>query len=138
MIRPRDMTQQELADLLKAEGFTACCKAAVSLAERPDVSGVQFTQEARKAAQRVVKQAREGVECGTGNPSPTERLEENRKNGRKTTVWLDDETRGWLETMAYMEDSNVGEIIRRAIRLLRAEQEKEKAPAVDETAGARK
>ncbi len=70
MIRPRDMTQQEFADLLKGEGFTACCKAAVSLAERSDVSGVQFTRAAREAAQRAVKQAKDGCEIATAPLGP--------------------------------------------------------------------
>jgi hypothetical protein len=119
------MTQQELADLLKDEGFTACCKAAVSLAERSDVSGVQFTKAAREAAQMAVKQAR-----GAGQTVPVIDRTENRKNGRKTTVWLDDETRAWLEQKAWMEDTNVGEIIRKAVKLLRGIEEKAKAPAV--------
>lgn len=103
-IRPRDMTQGAFAELLKGAGFEACSKAAVSLAERPKESGVQFTPEARKAAQ------------GLFNSKPRA---ENRKNGNKTTVWFDDETRAWLEMMAYMKDTSVGELVRRIVKATR-------------------
>ena len=114
-IRPRDMTQGAFAELLKGAGFEACSKTAVSLAERPDVSGVQFTRAARETAQELLNLAREGKEeCGQ-----VARATENRVNGRKTTVWFDDATRAWLEQRAYMEDSNVGEIIRQAVSAYR-------------------
>lgn len=96
-IRPRSMTQGELAELLRENGFPACSKAAVSLAERPKESGVQFTPEARNVAHGLLK---------------SKRRAENRANPNKTTVWLDDETRIWLEERAYMEDSSVGTVIR--------------------------
>lgn len=96
-IRPRSMTQGELAELLRENGFPACSKAAVSLAERPKESGVQFTPEARNVAHGLLK---------------SKRRAENRANPNKTTVWLDDETRIWLEERAYMEDSSVGAVIR--------------------------
>lgn len=96
-IRPRSMTQGELAELLRENGFPACSKAAVSLAERPKESGVQFTPEARNVARGLLK---------------SKRRAENRANPNKTTVWLDDETRIWLEERAYMEDSSVGAVIR--------------------------
>ena len=96
-IRPRSMTQGEFAELLRAHGFVACSKAAVSLAERSKESGVQFTPEARNVARGLFK---------------SKRRAENRANPNKTTVWLDDETRIWLEERAYMEDSSVGAVIR--------------------------
>lgn len=96
-LRPRNMSQQELADMLRANGFPACSKAAVSLAERSKESGVQFTPEARNVARGLLK---------------SKRRAENRANPNKTTVWLDDETRIWLEERAYMEDSSVGAVIR--------------------------
>lgn len=96
-IRPRSMTQGEFAELLREHGFTACSKAAVSLAERQKESGVQFTPEARNVARGLFK---------------SKRRAENRVNQNKTTVWLDDETRIWLEERAYMEDSSVGAVIR--------------------------
>ena len=99
-LRPRGMSQGELAELLREHGFTACSKAAVSLAERSKETGVGFTAEARNVAQSLL------------NPA---RRQENRKNGAKTTVWFDEETRSWLEQRAYMEDSNVGEIVRRIV-----------------------
>lgn len=99
-LRPRSMTQGDFAALLRSHGFPACSKAAVSLAERPKESGVQFTTEARNVAQSLLKRSRRA---------------ENRKNANKTTVWFDDETREWLETRAYLEDSSVGEIIRRIV-----------------------
>ena len=111
MIRPRDMSQGAFAELLREAGFESCSKAAVSLAERPKDTGVQFTPEAKRAARGALN-------------LPTR--QENRTNGRKTTVWLDDETRAWLETQAYLTDTNVGEIIRRAITLLRAIGDKAK------------
>lgn len=100
-IRPRSMSQGAFAELLREHGFAACSKTAVSLAERPKESGVQFTQEARKAAQGLLKSTRRA---------------ENRVNGNKTTVWLDDETRAWLEKEAYLTDSCVGELIRKILR----------------------
>lgn len=99
-IRPRSMTQGEFAELLREHGFTACSKAAVSLAERPKESGVQFTPEARNVARGLFK---------------SKRRAENRANPNKTTVWLDDETRIWLEERAYMEDSSVGALIRKIL-----------------------
>lgn len=96
-IRPRSMTQGEFAELLREHGFTACSKAAVSLAERSKESGVQFTPEARNVARGLFK---------------SKLRAENRANPNKTTVWLDDETRIWLEERAYMEDSSVGAVIR--------------------------
>ena len=107
-IRPRSMSQQEFSDMLREHGFPACSKAAVSLAERSKESGVQFTPEARKIARRALNST-------TGTEERTEECRpytENRKNPNKTTVWLDDETRIWLEERAYMEDSSVGAVIR--------------------------
>jgi hypothetical protein len=91
------MTQAEFAAMLQREGFPACSKTAVSLAERSKETGVQFTPQARKAAQGLLKSTRRA---------------ENRVNPNKTTVWLDDETRIWLEQRAYMEDTSVGALIR--------------------------
>lgn len=108
-LRPHNMTQGAFALMLRSHGFPACSKAAVSLAERPKDSGVQFTPEARNVARGLLN-------------SPRRR--ENRKNANKTTVWLDDETRIWCETRAYMEDLPVGELIR---RILRNAMKKEKA-----------
>ena len=100
-LRPRSMSQGAFAELLREHGFAACSKTAVSLAERPKESGVQFTPEARKAAQGLLNSTRR---------------QENRVNGNKTTVWLDDELREWVETRAYMEDLPVGEYIRRILK----------------------
>lgn len=100
-LRPRNMTQDAFAAKLRGAGFPACSRAAVSLAERSKESGVEFTAEARKVAQELFKQPRRA---------------ENRKDGNKTTVWLDDELREWVETRAYMESIPVGELIRRIIR----------------------
>ena len=100
-LRPRSMSQDALAALLREHGFTACSKTAVSLAERPKETGVQFTPEARKAAQRLLNSTRRA---------------ENRVNGNKTTVWLDDELRAWVEKEAYLTDSCVGELIRKILR----------------------
>lgn len=44
------------------------------------------------------------------------RRAEKRVNPNKTTVWLDDELREWVEIRAYMESIPVGELIRRIIR----------------------
>ena len=99
-IRPSRMPQGEFAEMLRRNGFPACSKAAVSLAERPKETGVQFTPEARETAQRLLNSARRA---------------EKRVNGNKTTVWFDDETRAWLETRAYMEDTSIGEVVRRII-----------------------
>jgi hypothetical protein len=95
------MSQGAFAALLCDHGFTACSKTAVSLAERPKESGVQFTPEARKAAQGLLKSTRR---------------RENRVNGNKTTVWLDDELRAWVQTQAYLYDYCVGEFIRRVLK----------------------
>lgn len=99
-LRPHNMTQGAFASMLRSHGFPACSKAAVSLAERPKESGVQFTTEARNVAQSLLNRAR----------GP-----ENRRNGNKTTVWLDDELREWVETRSYVESVPVGEYIRRLI-----------------------
>ena len=107
-LRPRGMSQGELAELLREHGFSACSKAAVSLAERPKDSGVQFTPEARNAVRGALK--------STSRP-------ENRKHGSKTTVWFDEETRAWLETQAYLTDTNVGEIVRRIVAEARRQNE---------------
>ena len=107
-IRPRSMTQGEFAEMLRENGFTACSKAAVSLAERSKESGVQFTPEARNVARRALNSTT-GTEEGWAD---CPRYTENRKNPNKTTVWLDDDTRIWLEERAYMEDSSVGAVIR--------------------------
>jgi len=96
-LRPKHMTQGEFAAMLRESGFPACSKAAVSLAERSKETGVQFTPEARKAAQELFKSTRRA---------------ENRVNGNKTTVWLDDELRAWVEQKAYLDDTNVGTVIR--------------------------
>ena len=108
-LRPRGMSIAAFAEMMKDHGFNACSKTAVSLAERPKDSGVQFTPEARNVARGLLN-------------SPRRR--ENRKNANKTTVWLDDETRIWCETRAYMEDLPIGELIR---RILRNAMKKEKA-----------
>lgn len=100
-LRPKHITQDAFAAKLREAGFPACSKAAVSLAERSKESGVEFTAEARKVAQKLLNR-------------PTRA--ENRKDGNKTTVWLDDELREWVETRAYMEDIPVGELIRRILR----------------------
>jgi len=99
-MRPRNVTQGDLAALLRDNGYKACTKAAVSLAERSTDTGVQFTQKAKN----IIR----------GQFKPATRAEK-RVNPNKTTVWLDDETRAWLETRAYMEDTSVGELIRRII-----------------------
>lgn len=96
-LRPRNMTQAEFAAMLQREGFSACSKTAVSLAERPAESGVQFTPQARKVAQGLLKSTRRA---------------ENRANPNKTTVWLDDDLRAWVEQKAYLDDTNVGTVIR--------------------------
>lgn len=101
MIRPRGMSQAALAALLRQQGFKACSKVAVSLAERPEESGVQFTPAARNAAQEALQRPRRA---------------ENRTNGRKTTVWLDEDMRIWCETRAYLDGCCVGELLRRLVR----------------------
>lgn len=123
-LRPRDMTQAAFAALLQGAGFEACSKAAVSLAERPKDSGVQFTQEAKNAARALLTAATEADPAGRASCDRSCRPE-NRKNGRKTTVWLDDEMRSWCETQAYLLDIPVGELIR---ELIRREMERKTAP----------
>jgi len=125
-LRPRNMTQWEFAELLRGNGFPACSKAAVSLAERPKETGVQFTPEARKTAQGLLNSTQGALEEDVAiadrryEPMATGGRRygrtENRKNGRKTTVWLDDEMREWVETRAYLEDVPVGEFIRQILR----------------------
>jgi hypothetical protein len=95
------MPQGEFAELLRRNGFPACSKAAVSLAERPKETGVQFTPEARETAQRLLNSARRP---------------EKRVNPNKTTVWLDDELREWVQTQAYLWDLPVGDVIRRILK----------------------
>lgn len=104
-LRPRNMTQAAFAALLREHGFPACSKAAVSLAERPKESGVQFTPDARNVAQGLLTRARRA---------------ENRVNGRKTTVWLDDELREWVDTQAYLWGIPSGEVVRRILQEVKA------------------
>ena len=99
-LRPKGMTTEQFSGLMKQHGFPACSRAAISLAERPNESGVQFTQRFRNAAQDLLN---------------APRRRENRKNGNKTTVWFDDETRAWLEQRSYLEDSSIGEVVRRIV-----------------------
>ena len=115
-LRPRGMSQGEFAELLRGAGFPSCSKAAVSLAERPKESGVQFSAEARNAARELLNSTSDTPAVVSGRYG----RQENRKNGRKTTVWFDEDTRSWLETRAYMEDSCVGEIVRRIVAEARA------------------
>lgn len=100
-LRPKGMTTEQFSGMMRKHGFPACSRAAISLAERPNESGVQFTQRFRNAAQDLLN---------------APRRKENRKNGNKTTVWLDDELREWVETRAYMEEIPVGEFIRVVLR----------------------
>ena len=104
-LRPCSMTQAAFAALLREHGFPACSKTAVSLAERPKESGVQFTTEARNVAQGLLN-------------SPRRR--ENRKNANKTTVWLDDELREWVDTQAYLWGIPSGEVVRRILQEVKA------------------
>ncbi len=132
-LRPKGMTTEQFSGMMRKHGFPACSRAAISLAERPNESGVQFTQRFRNAAQDLLNATRR---------------KENRKNGNKTTVWLDDELREWVETRAYMEDIPVGEFIRGILREARTkdtdssaapQNDKEKAAsdaATSEAAGA--
>lgn len=96
-LRPKHITQDAFAAKLREAGFPACSKAAVSLAERSKESGVEFTAEARKAAQKLFNQPRRA---------------ENRVNPNKTTIWLDDDLRAWVEQKAYLDDTSVGTVIR--------------------------
>lgn len=123
-LRPRNMTQAAFAALLQGAGFEACSKAAVSLAERPKDSGVQFTPDAKNAARALLTAATEAWNAGRAADDRPYRPE-NRKNGRKTTVWLDEEMRAWCETQAYLRDVPVGELIR---DLIRREMQKKTAP----------
>lgn len=100
-LRPKGMTTEQFSGMMRKHGFPACSRAAISLAERPNESGVQFTQRFRNAAQDLLN---------------APRRKENRKNGNKTTVWLDDELREWVEKEAYLTDSCVGELIRKILR----------------------
>lgn len=111
-LRPRNITQAAFAAKLREAGFPACSKAAVSLAERSKESGVEFTAEARKTAQELLNQPRRA---------------ENRVNQNKTTVWLDDELREWVESRAYMEEISVGEFIRVVLREYKLLYETKKA-----------
>jgi hypothetical protein len=110
------MKQEDFSEMLRKNGFPACSKAAVSLAERPKETGVQFTPEARKTAQALLNSTPDGDKAVVAINDHRYGKVENRKNGRKTTVWLDDETRTWLETEAYLTDSCVGELIRMILR----------------------
>ena len=110
-IRPKGMSQGEFAKLLREHGFPVCSSAAVSLAERSKESGVQFTPEARRVARGALKSMPDMADAVIGHYGK----QENRKNGAKTTVWFDEETRAWFETQAYLTDTNVGEIVRRIV-----------------------
>ena len=99
-LRPKHMTQGEFAALLRENGVPSCSKTAISLAERSKDTGVGFTAEARNVAQGLLNSARRA---------------ENRVNPNKTTVWLDDETREWLDTQAYLWGIPSGEVIRRIL-----------------------
>lgn len=88
-------TQTELVDILKPL-YPRLSKAAVSVAERPEESGVRFTGAAKKAAYRLT---------GKVERKP------KRTHNNHLTIWVDDRQLRWLAK----QDLPKGEYIRQLI-----------------------
>lgn len=88
-------TQTELVDILKPL-YPCLSKAAVSVAERPEESGVRFTGAAKKAAYRLT---------GKVERKP------KRVHNNHLTIWVDDRQLRWLAK----QDLPKGEYIRQLI-----------------------
>ena len=95
-----DLTQKELADLLKPL-YPRLSKAAVSVAERPAESGVRFTAEAKKAAYNL-----------------TGRVERKPKrvHNHHLTIWLDDKQLRYLAKQPRSKGEIIRELIDQAIK----------------------
>ena len=103
-----DRTQTELVDMLKPL-YPRISKAAVSVAEQPDTSGVRFTAAAKKTAYRL-----------------TGRVERKPKRAHNNhlTIWVNDRQLRWLAKQGIPK----GEYIRQLI-----DDEMKAAPGCAET-----
>lgn len=93
-----NLTQGELAELLRP-AFPLISKAAISLAERTQFTGVQFTAAAKNVARAQtgrVKQAGKRV------------------NAKRVTLWLDEDMLAWLKRQPGGENLNA--LLRQMIR----------------------
>ena len=88
-----NLTQGELAELLRP-AFPLISKAAISLAERTQFTGVQFT-----AAAKNVARARTG---------------RVKQAGKRVTLWLDEDMLAWLKRQPGGENLNA--LLRQMIR----------------------
>ena len=93
-----NLAQGELAELLKP-AFPLISKAAISLAERKALTGVQFTPAAVNAAR--AKTGRVKRAC-------------NRIHANRVTLWLDDDMLAWLKDQP--GGGNLNALLRQMIR----------------------
>ncbi len=92
------LAQGELAELLKP-AFPLISKAAISLAERKTLTGVQFTPAAVNAAREKTGRVKRA---------------EKRTHPNRVTLWLDDDMLAWLKRQPGGENLNA--LLRQMIR----------------------
>lgn len=91
------VTQRELSDILRPS-FPLASAAVISLAERTNLTGVQFAPAAVKAARTATGRVKHA---------------EKRKNGKRLTLWL---TKPMLEFLkAESPDGNLNALLRAVI-----------------------
>lgn len=91
------VSQQELVDLLRPM-FPVISKAAVSLAERKSVSGVQFTTAAANVARAQTGRVKQAAK---------------RTNPYRITLWITEDMRQFLREQA--TDGNINALLRSVI-----------------------
>ena len=91
------LSQKELVEALKP-ALPGVSMAAVSLAERPKVTGVQFTQKAVKAAY-----------AATGHVKKPEK----RRNPYRVTLWITADMKKWLQSQS--KGGNINDFLRGVI-----------------------
>lgn len=94
-----NLTQGELADLLKP-AFPLISKAAISLAERTQFTGVQFAASAKNVARAKTGRVKQACK---------------RVNAKRVTLWLDEDMLAWLKRQPGGENLNA--LLRQMIRL---------------------
>ena len=88
------LSQKDLVEVLKP-ALPGISEAAVSLAERSKVTGVQFTQKAIKAAY-----------AATGHLKKSEK----RRNPYRVTLWITADMKKWLQSQA--KGGNINDFLR--------------------------
>lgn len=91
------LSQRDLVEVLKP-ALPGISMAAISLAERSKVTGVQFTQKAVKAAY-----------AATGHLKKSEK----RRNPYRVTLWITADMKKWLQSQA--DGGNINDFLRGVI-----------------------